>query len=184
MKYRLELILFASLFLSAQATFADKKQDASIFKCINSKGAVYYNDKPCPARDKETRIRAVKDPVNGLLTKAQSVSPIFGKTKQTQANVKTGKKVVKSKSGANQNLDIKELDGADAMLEAENKRAERARMFAGASDADERRAADNDRMNMPPPVGSRRPAGSSANVIKLTEDMIDARMAKSEEKSK
>ncbi len=183
MKNKSTLILFASFVLSAQATFADKKTDASIFKCINSKGAVYYNDKPCPKRDKETRIKAVKDPVNGVLTQAPLESPVFGKTKQTQVSVKIGGNVGKNKSGANQNLNIKELDGADAALEAENKRAERARMFAGASDADERRAAANDRMNMPPPVGSRRPAGSSANVIKLTEDMIDARIAKSEEKS-
>lgn len=37
---------------------------ASIYKCVNQQGAVYYNDKPCPIKNKETKLKAVKDPTN------------------------------------------------------------------------------------------------------------------------
>ena len=42
---------------------------ASIFKCVNQQGSVYYNDKPCPEKDKETQLKAIKDPKNGYIPK-------------------------------------------------------------------------------------------------------------------
>lgn len=38
-----------------------------IFKCVNKEGATYYNDKPCPKQDEQTKFKAVKDPVNGYI---------------------------------------------------------------------------------------------------------------------
>lgn len=37
---------------------------SAIYKCVNESSEVYYNDKPCPIKDKESQIQAVKDPVN------------------------------------------------------------------------------------------------------------------------
>ena len=42
---------------------------ATIFKCVNQQGSVYYNDKPCPKKDKETELKAIKDPKNGYIPK-------------------------------------------------------------------------------------------------------------------
>ncbi len=41
--------------------------NAEIFKCVNTKGATYYNDKPCPRSNEETKIRGVKDPKGGFI---------------------------------------------------------------------------------------------------------------------
>ncbi len=42
---------------------------ATIFKCTDKQGAVFYNDKPCPVTDEETKLHSVKDPVNGYIPK-------------------------------------------------------------------------------------------------------------------
>lgn len=42
---------------------------ATIFKCVNQQDSVYYNDKPCPKKDKETQLKAIKDPKNGYIRK-------------------------------------------------------------------------------------------------------------------
>lgn len=52
---------------------------AEIFKCTNKAGKVYYNDKPCPMNQKEKKIQASKDPVNGYIPKTQPVAPLVGK---------------------------------------------------------------------------------------------------------
>jgi len=38
-----------------------------IFKCVNAKEEVYYNDKPCPIGNTESKISAIKDPENGYI---------------------------------------------------------------------------------------------------------------------
>jgi len=40
---------------------------ATIYKCVNTKEEVYYNDKPCPLNNEESQIKAVKDPVGGYI---------------------------------------------------------------------------------------------------------------------
>lgn len=42
---------------------------ANIYKCVNKKGAIYYNDKPCPKKDKEIELKAVKDPKSRYIPK-------------------------------------------------------------------------------------------------------------------
>lgn len=65
---------------------------AEIFKCTNTAGKVYYNDKPCPINQKEKKIRASKDPVNGYTPKLLPVAP----------SVDDNKKVVKDAFGTPQ----------------------------------------------------------------------------------
>ncbi len=40
---------------------------AAIFKCVNNQGATYYNDRPCPVSNKETLMRAAKNPKGGYV---------------------------------------------------------------------------------------------------------------------
>ena len=53
-------MVFINLLLSTSA-------QAQIYKCTNFEGAVYYNDKPCPIKDREKKIKATKDVVNGYV---------------------------------------------------------------------------------------------------------------------
>jgi len=48
------------------AVFASQA-GAQIYKCENKSGKVFYNDKPCPVYEKETKIKAVKDPIKGYI---------------------------------------------------------------------------------------------------------------------
>ena len=58
--YGVSTLLVSILLIPLQAT-------AEIYKCENIKKEIFYNDKPCPALDKETEIAAVKDPKNGYV---------------------------------------------------------------------------------------------------------------------
>ncbi len=40
---------------------------AEIYKCVNAEGGTFYNDKPCPKTDEETKLKAAKDPKNGYI---------------------------------------------------------------------------------------------------------------------
>ncbi|WP_299876456.1 DUF4124 domain-containing protein [uncultured Cocleimonas sp.] len=61
MKYKYKM-LATVLVLSAQAILFTKTADAAIFKCVNEQGATFYNDKPCPKENVETKMKAVKAP--------------------------------------------------------------------------------------------------------------------------
>lgn len=54
--------LYALLFgiLMSSSLFVTDQVQAEIFKCVNQQGAVYYNDKPCPVKDTETKIKNAK----------------------------------------------------------------------------------------------------------------------------
>jgi hypothetical protein len=41
-----------------------------MFKCVSTKGDVFYNDKPCPVTEKETLIKADKAPKNAYIPPA------------------------------------------------------------------------------------------------------------------
>ena len=58
---------------------------AEIFKCTNTKGAVYYNDKPCPIVDKEKKMQSEKDVVNGYVPPAT-----MGEIKQRRKGIEFG----------------------------------------------------------------------------------------------
>lgn len=60
-----KIIMFSSLLLVP--LLLNLEAQASIYKCVNAKTEVYYNDKPCAAKDKEQEFNAVKDPVNGYI---------------------------------------------------------------------------------------------------------------------
>lgn len=70
MKYRQYLfLLFSALF------FYSGQAQAEVFKCVNIQGAVFYNDKPCPKKDKEIKIKIAKAPkviVSNLLVQQEN----------------------------------------------------------------------------------------------------------------
>jgi len=54
-------IILISLMIPAQLLLAGQVQ-AEIFKCVNAKGVIFYNDKPCPKDNKQTEFQNIKDP--------------------------------------------------------------------------------------------------------------------------
>lgn len=85
--------------------------EAEIFKCTNKTGDVYYNDKPCPIKDDEKKIRNEKDVLNGYTPSARDErntstekninqtnvnSPISGKTPKQKNTDKQHKRKKKS----------------------------------------------------------------------------------------
>ena len=67
-------LLFAPLLIPIEA-------QASIYKCVNAKAEVYYNDKPCPLNDKESKIKAVKDPEGGYIPPKFVADPVVNPSK-------------------------------------------------------------------------------------------------------
>jgi len=67
-----------------------QEAQAVIYKCTNAKQEVYYNDKPCPAKDDQSEFEAVKDPVNGY------IPPAFTKAEVNKANSSTVKRQAKA----------------------------------------------------------------------------------------
>lgn len=66
--------LFFGLFVTSgvllvQSTIMSPAE-AEIYKCTNKKGAIYYNDKPCPVEDAEKKIKNEKDVVDGYVPSA------------------------------------------------------------------------------------------------------------------
>ena len=59
--------IFYSISLVMTSVFINTAAHAAIFKCVNKQGATYYNDKPCPVSNKETLMRAAKDPKGGYI---------------------------------------------------------------------------------------------------------------------
>lgn len=61
---------------------------AEIFKCEKNDGTVFYNDKPCPVAEKETKFDPIKDPKNGYVPSYEK-SELINKNQfnQRQANV-------------------------------------------------------------------------------------------------
>ena len=62
MNYKKQLYVFMFGMVMTTSLFVVDQAQAEIFKCVNQKGAVYYNDKPCPEKDTETQIKNAKDP--------------------------------------------------------------------------------------------------------------------------
>ncbi len=69
MKNNNDKFSYLSLVIITALLFAPTLTNAAIFKCINKKGDVYYNDKPCPINNKETKLKNIKDPKNGYIPK-------------------------------------------------------------------------------------------------------------------
>jgi len=71
---------YLSFFMIIGLLLTPNLTKAAIFKCVNKQGAVYYNDKPCPKNNKETKLKAVKDPKNGYISK-----PFVEKTEKVKS---------------------------------------------------------------------------------------------------
>ncbi len=112
---------------------------AEIFKCTNSKGKIYYNDKACPTNQKEKKLNAVKDPVNGYvppaIVAAEAVEKAKKKVKEIdlfgtpQYKGKETKKMHDARVAHEKNMELREkiiLEEAESKkeYEAELKKSE------------------------------------------------------------
>lgn len=69
MKNKIKTVVYVA-FLASSHLFVMGEASAAIYKCVNTKGAIYYNDKPCPINNAETRLKALKDPKGGYIPPA------------------------------------------------------------------------------------------------------------------
>jgi len=67
--FKLGMNYLSPLMLAGLFLIVPNLSHANIFKCINKKGDVYYNDKPCPVTDKETKLKNIKDPKSKYIPK-------------------------------------------------------------------------------------------------------------------
>ena len=74
-KKSLSFLLLPALIVSAPLLMIEKAQ-AQIYKCVNTQEQVFYNDKPCPVKQIEKKMKSVKDPKNGFIPAPFSPSKI------------------------------------------------------------------------------------------------------------
>lgn len=93
---------------------------AAIFKCVNSQEEVYYNDKPCPVNDKETELKAVKDPTNVYIPTYQKEN---SEELEPDGPTRIGRKLIKNIGKDNKEREEeKTLDsGADETKDKDDK---------------------------------------------------------------
>ncbi len=77
---------YVKSFLIILGLFSWATTQAEIFKCTNANGAVYYNDKPCPVKDKQKTMKAEKDVVNGYVPKIKVMNKPKTKTTPNSSN--------------------------------------------------------------------------------------------------
>lgn len=83
---------------------------ATIYKCVNAKAEVYYNDKPCPVSEIERQLKSVNDPEGGYIPpafvsdkeKTASKSAVVGSTSERTIN-KTEKETSDNSNTARSN---------------------------------------------------------------------------------
>jgi len=73
---------------------------AEIFKCVNTKGATYYNDMPCPKSNEETKIRGVKDPKGGFIPSLNTTN--IEKNTKSPARMSNGRGATSKNNGSPQ----------------------------------------------------------------------------------
>ena len=140
-------ILALGFVMLAQVSVADKKQERGIFKCTNIKGAVYYNDRPCPVTDKEKKMRAVKDPLqsnSNVNTPAPAITTPSDKSLRffdptvDKAKLAEFRERIKAEEPPTQ-FDLEQLQAHERQL--------RDKFFPNQTDADDRRRAVNEIAN-------------------------------------
>lgn len=121
------LFLFLISFSGAQAT---------IYKCVNTKEEVYYNDKPCPINNVESQIKAVKDPVGGY------IPPEFmNQNSNEKSENKVGKNRVeiniknasKEKKSSKTNSKLKEKESTLSSFSDDDKKSENSSTSVGSN---------------------------------------------------
>ena len=65
----LSFLSVSALAVSVQLLVTERAH-AEIFKCVNAKAEVFFNDKPCPWTQIERKIKAAKDPKYGYVPPA------------------------------------------------------------------------------------------------------------------
>lgn len=82
-----KIALFIKLFLAAFSFgFIVNIANADIYKCESEDGVTFYQEKPCPVKDKQTEMAAVKDPKGGYIAPDLVTGKEGENTSQTSIN--------------------------------------------------------------------------------------------------
>ncbi len=104
--------LIGIIFFTVISVSSFQQAHAKLFKCVSAKGDVFYNDKPCPATEKETLIKADKAPKNAYIPPA-----FVSDEEKASLGVATGGNVsnqqIKTK-GETKDKKEKSFDGSEA----------------------------------------------------------------------
>ena len=107
------LDMFKTCAIGALIIISGASNAGEIFKCTNKNSEVYYNDKPCPVNDVESKFKSVKDPTNGY------IPPSF-----VESEIKNNAKGVVVGSGSKRNVDkdkTEESSSEDLETTSDNK---------------------------------------------------------------
>ncbi len=88
---RLNKAVFWVSVIALQALIVPSAQ-AKIYKCTNIKGAIYYNDKPCPIKDEEKIMKAEKDVLNGYKPSVPAIQKTHSFSSKSNAHLMKGAK--------------------------------------------------------------------------------------------
>ena len=59
--------LLLAVSMASAPLFMVEEAQAQIYKCVNTQEKVFYNDKPCPVTQLQSKMKSVKDPKNGFI---------------------------------------------------------------------------------------------------------------------
>ncbi len=69
MKNKALRVIFV-MFLASSFTVVSDDANATIYKCVDTEGKTYYNDKSCPKSENQTQLKNIKDPIGGYIPPA------------------------------------------------------------------------------------------------------------------
>lgn len=97
MKNKCNKLSLSTMLLALSVLVMHGLANAEIFKCVSTKGAIYYNDKPCPKSNEETKIKGVKDPKGGFIPSFKNTN--LGKSKESPARKSNGSGIASNNNG-------------------------------------------------------------------------------------
>ena len=110
--------------LMSVTSFVPQPVQAGIFKCTNQQGAVFYNDKPCPVKDKEKVLRSVKDPKSVYIPKPLKIEANDVNKKESNNAVKGVVIGRESKATESKSKDKENLANANVKKDMKSKEAD------------------------------------------------------------
>ena len=114
-------MLLSALIVSAPLFMVEEAQ-AQIYKCVNTQAEVFYNDKPCPVKQIEKKMKSVKDPTNGYIPEPFSPSKIANEEQSSgKKGVVIGGELLNSDSSTESSVLANQVDGNKGSEGAVNK---------------------------------------------------------------
>ena len=120
-KKSLSFSLVSAFIVSAPLLMLEEAQ-AQIYKCVNNQEQVFYNDKPCPMKHVEKKMKSVKDPKNGFIPAPFSPSQIADE--EQNSNIKgvvIGGELLDGDSSSESSVLANQVDGYKGSAGAVNK---------------------------------------------------------------